>query len=100
MEYQDFLDARRKGIAKVISDGFLHLTNGDTVVAGEETFESRISKGEGMQVEFKATLRVNLHTNQNDVKMEHAVLKTLAAFLNSKGGTLFIGVNDSGEVVG
>jgi predicted HTH transcriptional regulator len=32
--------------------------------------------------------------------MEHAALKTLAAFLNSKGGTLFIGVNDEGEVIG
>lgn len=100
MEYQDFLDVRRKGIAKVISDGFLHLTNGDTIVKGEETFDSLISKGEGMQVEFKATLRINLHTKQNDAKIEHAVIKTLAAFLNSKGGTLFIGVNDSGEVIG
>jgi predicted HTH transcriptional regulator len=32
--------------------------------------------------------------------MEHAVLKTLAAFMNSKGGTLFVGVNDDGVVVG
>jgi len=53
-----------------------------------------------MQTEFKGTLRVNLHTGQNDVKLEHAVLKTLAAFLNSKGGTLFVGVNDDGEVIG
>ena len=53
-----------------------------------------------MQAEFKASLRVNLHTGQNDPKMEHAVLKTLAAFLNSKGGTLFVGVNDAGELIG
>jgi predicted HTH transcriptional regulator len=32
--------------------------------------------------------------------MEHAVLKTIAAFVNSKGGTLFVGVNDDGEVIG
>jgi predicted HTH transcriptional regulator len=32
--------------------------------------------------------------------MEHAVLKTLAAFLNSNGGTLFVGVNDDSEVIG
>lgn len=100
MDYLDFLDVRRKGIAKVISDGFLHLTNGDTIVKGEDTFESRISKGEGMQVEFKSTLRMNLHTKQNDPKMEHGVIKTLAAFMNSKGGTLFVGVNDSGEAIG
>ena len=32
--------------------------------------------------------------------MEHAVLKTIAAFMNSKGGTLFVGVNDNSEVIG
>lgn len=53
-----------------------------------------------MHAEFKTTLRVNLATGQNDPKMEHAVLKTVAAFLNSKGGTVFVGVNDRGEVVG
>ena len=100
MEYQDFLDVRRKGIAKVIAEGYQRLTHGETITPGEDNFESRISRGEGMQTEFKSTLRVNIHTGQNDPKMEHAVLKTLAAFLNSKGGTLFVGVNDDGEVVG
>lgn len=100
MEYKDFLDARRKGIAKVIADGFDRLTHGDTVHEAEDTYEARIERGEGMQVEFKSTLRVNLHTGNPDPKMEHAVLKTLGAFLNSNGGTLFIGVNDDGEVIG
>jgi hypothetical protein len=100
MDYLDFLDARRKGLAKIISDGFQRLTHGETIVPEEDTFEARIRLGEGMQVEFKSTLRVNLQTGQNDSKMEQAVLKTLAAFLNSKGGTLFVGVNDRGEVIG
>jgi hypothetical protein len=100
MEYQKFLDERRKGIAKVIADGFQRLTHGETMEVEEDTFEARISRGEGMQTEFKATLRINLHTSQPDPKMEHAVLKTVAAFLNSKGGTLFVGVNDEGEVIG
>jgi hypothetical protein len=100
MDYQDFLEARRRGIAKVTADGFQRLTHGETIVDGEDTFEARISRGEGMHAEFKTTLRVNLATGQNDPKMEHAVLKTVAAFLNSKGGTVFVGVNDRGEVVG
>lgn len=100
MEYREFLDARRKGIAKVISDGFQRLTHGETVASEEDTLESRISRGESMQAEFKSTLRVNLHTGQNDPKIEHAVLKTLAAFLNSRGGTLFVGIKDDGEIVG
>lgn len=32
--------------------------------------------------------------------MEHAALKTLAGFLNTKGGTLVIGVADDGEALG
>jgi len=100
MEYRDFLEARRKGIARIIADGFKRLTDGETILPEVDTLASRLSRGEGMQAEFKSTLRVNLHTGQSDSKMEHAVLKTIAAFLNSKGGTLFIGVGDSGEVIG
>jgi predicted HTH transcriptional regulator len=32
--------------------------------------------------------------------IEHAALKTMCAFLNSKGGTLLIGVEDNGEITG
>ncbi|MES2846896.1 MAG: RNA-binding domain-containing protein [Pseudomonadota bacterium] len=46
------------------------------------------------------TLRTNLHTGQIDDKMHLTALKTIAGFLNAKGGTLLIGVADSGEVLG
>ena len=32
--------------------------------------------------------------------MEKAVLKTIVAFLNTRGGVLLIGVSDSGEIIG
>ncbi len=59
-----------------------------------------IKRGENEKVEFKSTFRTNLHTNKHDRKMEHAVLKTISAFLNSEGGTLLVGVSDDGNVVG
>jgi len=59
-----------------------------------------IDKGESDLVEFKESLRTNLHTNKLDKRMEHSVLKTICAFLNSKGGVLFIGVSDLGEISG
>jgi len=69
--------------------------------AGRKSIEEIIAGGEGNTVEFKSTLRVNLHTNQPDPKIEQAALKTIAAFLNSRdGGTLVIGVNDAGEALG
>ncbi len=59
-----------------------------------------IKKGEGNKLEFKSTLRKNLHTNNMDRQIEHSVLKTINAYLNSDGGTLLIGVSDKGEITG
>ena len=39
-------------------------------------------------------------TNKFDDKITQACLKAIAGFLNKDGGTLFIGVNDDGDVVG
>lgn len=64
------------------------------------TTEEIIENGESDQVEFKSTLRWNLFTNKKDAKIEHAALKTIAAFLNTRGGILLIGVADDGEVLG
>ena len=101
MHYNEFLDARRPLIAGIIREGFTRLTEGEAVVEHPETLEDKVAAGEGISTEFKATLRVNLHTGQKDPVMEHAVLKTIAGFLNSrKGGTLLVGVNDNGEPVG
>lgn len=59
-----------------------------------------IKKGENEKLEFKSTLRTNLHTNEHDKKVENSVLKTLVAFLNSEGGILLIGISDDGEIIG
>ena len=59
-----------------------------------------IDKGESDKTEFKSTLRKNLFTGKKDPMMENAIIKTIAAFLNSKGGVLFIGVDDNGQAIG
>lgn len=59
-----------------------------------------IEEGESSKLEFKSTLRTNLKTGEKDPRMEKAVLKTLVAFLNTRGGTLFIGVADDGTILG
>ena len=59
-----------------------------------------IAAGETDHVEFKSTLRWNLRAERKDPKITHAVLKTIAAFLNSDGGTLMVGVADDGTIVG
>ena len=59
-----------------------------------------IAAGEGDRIEFKSTLRHNLHTGKVDKKIENACLKTIAAFLNTAGGVLLIGVDDEGNALG
>ena len=59
-----------------------------------------ISKGEDRKMEFKSTLRTNLHASQFDKEVELAVLKTIVAYLNTEGGVLLVGVSDKGEVIG
>lgn len=55
---------------------------------------------ENETTEYKSTLRINLHTGEKDKRMEDSVLKTMAGFLNSDGGTLYIGVSDDGTPIG
>jgi len=61
---------------------------------------SLIKEGEGLNVEFKETLRFDTRKNEVSKDMERAVIKSIVGFLNNSGGVLLIGVNDSGEVCG
>lgn len=59
-----------------------------------------IARDEAFDVEFKSTARWNLRDRCEDKRMEDAVVKTVAGFLNTDGGTLLIGVGDDGGVIG
>ena len=58
------------------------------------------AKGESSEVEFKSTLRVSLHSGKPDDRVELACLKTIAAFLNTHGGCLVVGLDDEAKPVG
>ncbi|MCD4747745.1 MAG: ATP-binding protein [Thermoanaerobaculales bacterium] len=62
--------------------------------------EDILEIGESGSIEFKSSLRFNLKSEKNDPKIEMAVLKTIAGFLNVNGGTLLIGVTDDGRPLG
>jgi hypothetical protein len=102
LDYHEFLRQRRDLMAAVIREAYEKLS------AGGPSEEARVSLpvdtlvevGEGELLEFKSTLRVNLHTSEKDPRMELAIVKTIAGFLNTTGGTLVVGVSDDGEPVG
>lgn len=62
--------------------------------------EEILLAGESDGVEFKQTARHNVHTSKPDARIEFAVAKTVASFLNSSGGILLIGVDDDARPVG
>jgi very-short-patch-repair endonuclease len=59
-----------------------------------------IARGESEALEFKETLRWDLRAGLVNRKLEDACLKAIAAFANHRGGTLLIGVHDSGAIRG
>ena len=66
----------------------------------EQGVRSLLAAGESAVVEFKSTARCNLHTGASDPAVAWAVIKTIAAFMNTHGGTLLVGVDDHGCPVG
>lgn len=73
----------------------------DQYLRAHRSAEELIKAGESKTLEFKSTLRWSLTDGRQDDKVvTHAVLKTIAAFLNTEGGDLLIGVADNGLLVG
>jgi hypothetical protein len=102
LPYDDFVVQRRERMAGVIRQAWELLTKGAPPLTEPPPINVNelISGGETGAVEFKSTLRTNLHTGLVDEKVHLAALKTISAFLNAKGGTLLVGVADDGEILG
>ena len=59
-----------------------------------------IAEGEHEGLEFKTSFRWDIHQDKVNKNLEKAVMKTIVAFLNSEGGRLVIGIDDTGKIVG
>ena len=103
MPYTQFLEKRREMMAQIVREAYEKL-RGDGDMADQSipvtAIDVVVQSGEGKTREFKSTLRMNMHTKQPDPRMELGCLKTVAALLNTYGGTLVIGVADNGDPVG
>ena len=65
-----------------------------------DAVQQMIAVGESDLLEFKSTVRTNLHTGKPGKEIELAWLKSVVAFCNTEGGTILIGVNDKGQILG
>src|SRR5262249_57656295 len=99
-------DDRPPGAGSVLAmlDEIRHASNIDALIAA----------GESEQIEFKSSLhhpyealsadpqKPEPQPSRREIKkiLQKAITKTIAAFLNTNGGTLLIGVDDFGAVLG
>jgi hypothetical protein len=100
LEFSTFLERRRDLIAGVVRDGFARLQEGTASSPATPSLSDLLAVGESQSVEYKSTGRWNVRAGLPDKKMEHVITKTVCGFLNGEGGTLLIGVDDDGNVVG
>jgi len=90
---------------KVLSKNLLKRQKDDegaheTQIDDVELIRELINKGEGKTIEFKKSMRWDYHQNKLNKDLEHEVVKTIAAFANTNGGHLLIGVTDNRDIVG
>lgn len=97
--YEQFLEERRKILAKHLNAFLEKITATEETVA-PVSLDDLIAEGESDELEFKSTLRWDLKECSVNKKLEDVIIKTVAAFANSQGGTLLVGVADDGEILG
>lgn len=95
-DYGVFLKKRAERVFKELKE---RLDLSKPVEANSDIHEL-ILNGETDLVEFKSTLRFDLHKGEKNDKLEYVIIKTIAAFMNTDGGKLVIGVDDNGNVLG
>ena len=98
--YEEFLAARRLLLSARLNEYLDGLTMTTDDEVGAATLEELIVEGESEELEFKSSLRWDYKQGRVNEVLESVVVKTVAAFSNSAGGTLLIGVDDSGEALG
>ncbi len=97
--YELFLKTRRKMLSDSLNAWLEGLAETHSV-AEKVSLEDMIAEGENEEVEFKQTLRWDIKLGSVNKDLEGVIMKTIAAFANAHGGTLLIGVADSGDVTG
>jgi hypothetical protein len=97
--YSGFLEARRQLMAKKINEFMDGLITEPEIPTVRGILEL-IGLGESATLEFKSTFQWDVVQNKLNKALRKQVLKTIAAFLNSSGGTLIVGVEDDGNIYG
>ncbi len=101
--YELFLEKRRNLIAGRINE-FLEMLKSSAKHEVDDKVDTDwlelISQGESNFVEFKSSIRWDYQRSAVNKGLEYVIAKTIAAFMNTEGGKLVIGVDDDGNILG
>lgn len=97
--FEDFLAQRRKLIAANLNE-FLDGLIAEPDAVAHRPITELIALGESATLEFKSSWQWDMRAKGVNRQLRFSSLKTIAAFLNSEGGTLIIGVEDDGSAIG
>jgi len=97
--YKEFLEARRALLARKLNEFMRSLVH-EADIPHRRAVTELIPLGESLTLEFKSRLQWDVVQNKQNTALRGSVLKTIAAFLNTDGGTLVVGVEDQGSVCG
>ena len=99
--FVDFLTVRRRLLAKAMNE-FIDswIPEMESEAIDEHGVRHLMACGENNRLEFKSSIRWDVDEGRVSKVLEGVAIKTIAGFLNAEGGTLLIGVDDSGRAVG
>lgn len=89
-----YLFFRRRKSIHISLDDFVKSQNTDKHAS------ELIKFGENDHLEFKSSFRYDYQLSVVNKELEGVIAKSVAAFANGRGGTLLIGVDDDGNVLG
>lgn len=101
MQYKKFLKERSKIISKIIRYAYKRLQQ-NTKKEENYCINELLGYKESCSLEFKSSLLWDYQKNEitQEFFIPFAVIKTIAAFLNSEGGKIIIGIDDRRKILG
>lgn len=94
-------EANSEGVVKVrLTAGIIGYVKDVVEKLDEKELKEMIREGESSRIEFKETFRVDTSNNQKLDCLRYEVAKAIAAFMNTRGGFVLIGVSDLKHIVG
>ena len=91
------IDYVKDGVEVRITNGMIGFVKKilEPTVLNEDNLLKLIKNGETSTIEFKQTFQVDAKKQKKLECLRDATVKAIASFMNTKGGILFIGIDDS-----